>query len=270
MKKQNISLFAALLINVNIIIGAGVFLNVKPLSSIAGPLGASGYLLGAILLFPFVFSLAKLAEAHPVSGGLYAYSRQYLNKFLGFISGWVYFVGKTVSAAFLANAFATFFQKQIPFLQPYPTLLLSSIVIFTLLTINIAGARIGGPIQYLFFSAKAFPILFAILFGMLRIHPANFSTILLNARAAFSTIPVALYALMGFEITCSIAHLIEKPRTNVFRAIVWSFLFITTLYILFQVALFGALGAGTLHAVEPVTMLANKIFASPTLSSTLR
>lgn len=261
-EKKHISLLAAILININIIIGAGVFLNVKPLIKIAGPLCFLSYLLGAAILLPFVYSLAKLAAANPASGGLYIYGKKYLNPFLGFLSGWVYFVGKTVSAAFLAYAFTSFFQHQFIFLQSRSPLFLTSIVIFSLILLNIAGAHIGGPIQYIFFSIKIIPILFALIFGLTILQPTYFYGPKVFSHL-ISTIPIALYPLMGFEVTCSIGHMIKNPKKNIFWAITGSFMFTTIIYILFQGVLFGALGAGALGYEEPLMILGNKLFVYP-------
>lgn len=259
---KKIGLTAALLININIIIGAGVFLNVKPLTQIAGPLGFAGYLLGSAILFPFVFVLAKLAQMHPVSGGLYVYSKEYLSPFAGFVSGWSYFIGKTVSATFLALAFTKFFQSHIPCLQTYSTLLLSCFVIFSIIFLNILGTHIGGTAQYVFIIAKMIPILFVYIAGISLIKASNFSSAMQPLTSVIATVPVALYALMGFEITCSIGHLLKNGKANIPRTILGSFLFVTTIYILFQGVIFGALGGTMFSDAQPLTILANQIFVT--------
>jgi APA family basic amino acid/polyamine antiporter len=266
---KKISLTTAILININIIIGAGVFLNVKPLTEIAGLFGFAGYLLGAILLSPFVYTLGRLAQAHPVAGGLYAYSKEYLSPFLGFISGWSYFIGKTVSAAFLTHAFVSFFQRHISLLEKTPTLLLSSILIFSLIFLNILGANIGGKIQYIFFACKILPFIFTFIFGLTVLQKANLSVIITDARSIISTVPIALYALMGFEITCSIGHLIKNPKKNIFVIILGSFLCVTTIYVLFQSILFGALGTSLIAPGESLTKLGNIVFAYPIIGKSI-
>jgi len=259
---KKIGLVTAILINVNIIIGAGVFLNVKPLTQIAGSLGFCGYLLGATILLPFVYVLTKLAQANPVSGGLYAYSKKYISPFIGFISGWSYFVGKTVSAAFLSLAFTNFFQNNIPFLHQYPTLLLACIVIFSLIFINILGAQIGGSIQYAFIATKVIPILFVFIAGISILQIDNFTMAIQPLTSIVSTVPIALYALMGFEITCSIGHMLKNPTINIPRAILGSFIGVAIVYILFQGIIFGALGVSMITTTQPFIILANKIFTS--------
>jgi len=229
---KKISLRSAILININIIIGAGIFLNITPLAKIAGRFSFASYLLSAAILAPFVFILAKLASENPVPGGLYVYSKEHLSPFFGFVSGWCYFIGKTVSAAFLAHAFTSYMQTKISFLQNFPTVALSCITIFSLIFLNICGAHICGKIQYAFIFIKIIPFLFVFLFGIFSVGASNSTFPALTSLVA--TIPIALYPLMGFEITCAIGHLIKNPQKNIFRAISWSFAIVVATYALFQ------------------------------------
>src|ERR1700733_2439106 len=151
----------SILICINTMIAAGLFINPGPLTNIAGPLGFMGYLISAVLLFPLLLCIAELARLHPVSGGLYAFGKAHINPWAGFLSGWGYFIGKTTSAAVLMHKFIQFFQANIPALSIIPTLMLDYMVIFLLVILNIFGMRVGGRAQYIFTALKGFPILFA-------------------------------------------------------------------------------------------------------------
>ena len=242
-KNVKISLFSAILINLNTMMGAGVFLNAKSLGFMVGAFGFIGYILGEIVIFPFVLSLAFLARLHPVEGGLYIYSKENIHPFVGFVSGWCYFVGKTASATLLIHTFSKYFlQVYVPTLQIVPTLLLDLFIIFLLMFLNVAGLRIGGHAQKIFIGAKAIPITFVVVAGLLYWHPASISLHMFNLGNTLSSIPIALYALMGFEMICSIGHLIENPKKNISRSIIGASLIVVFLYALFQFALFRVLG----------------------------
>ena len=144
--KNQINLLTAILINVNIILGAGLFINPKPLTQFAGPFGFVSYILAAIIILPIVLIIAKLATKSQEPGGLYVYSKNYINPTVGFISAWSYFLGKTSSAALLAHIFVSFFQRNIIFLQSIPTIILDRLLIFFLVFINIIGVKIGSKI----------------------------------------------------------------------------------------------------------------------------
>lgn len=261
MQSRRIGLFKALLINIGIMIGAGVFVNIRPITALSGNLGFLSYILSALILFPFVYTIAILARDNPVSGGLYVYSHRYINPFVGFISGWCYFIGKTVSAAFLCYTFTSFIQSHVGFLQPIPTLLLTCFTIFAIILINIAGANIGGSVQYFFISAKAIPIISIIIFGLLNLGVGK-AALTPSFSDLIATIPSAIYAFMGFEVTCAIAHMINDPEKNVFKAIIGSFLIVTLIFTIFQCVITFALGQSILSENLSLAGVIEQLFTS--------
>lgn len=264
MEPKKIGLLTAMLINISIMVGAGIFLNIRPLVAIAGSLGFLGYILSAAILFPFVYTLAKMARNNPVCGGIYVYSHKYIHPLVGFISGWCYFIGMTVSVAFLAYTFTSFIQSHVKFLQSIPAVGLTCITILSLAALNIAGARVGGKVQLLFISAKVFPIACIMIFGLLNL----FSGPLMEAQSfftLFSTIPLAIYALIGFEVSCTIAHLIDNPAKNVFRAIIGSFLIVAFLFSIFELIVILALGKSIVAESMTLAQVVGQLFTSAPL-----
>jgi amino acid transporter len=260
MKTHKISLFSSILININIIIGAGLFINPRPLTLLSGRFGFLNYIIAFLILLPIVLSIAKLAQKKPRAGGLYVYAKEYLNQKAGFLCGWSYFLGKTTSAALLAHTFVKFFYRRIPVLHHIPILLLDCTLIFFLIAINIIGITIGGKIQYLFTTAKTIPIFFVIFIGMALFNPAFFINNATDTSEFFSAIPLAIFAFLSFEIICSIGHLLKHPQKNIKRSIVYSFFVVVSITTTFQLIMFGATGHMLSQAQEPVKLLAYHAF----------
>ena len=61
-KTQTISLFAAVLISLNVMIGTGLFVRTALLAHDAGPYGAFIYLMVGIILLPLIFTFANLLK----------------------------------------------------------------------------------------------------------------------------------------------------------------------------------------------------------------
>lgn len=262
MNKNQISLTTAILININIIMGAGLFINPSPLTKYAGSLGFLGYILSALILLPIVLTIAELAKLNPTSGGLYVYSKKYINSFFGFLSGWSYFLGKTTSAALLAHTFVLFFQRRILFLQSFPTIFLDCILILFLILINILGVSIGGKIQYFITGMKSIPIIFIILSGIIFFNPSFFILDKQDFVNLMSTLPVAIFVLLSFEMICSIGHLIKNPEKNIKRAIILSFIIVATIATIFQLSIFGILGDNLTSSSEPIFAAGIKVFSN--------
>src|SRR5271169_2910080 len=96
-KEHMLSLPTAILININIMLGVGIFINTAELAKRAGALGCLSYALVGILLLPLIICVAELVKLHP-SGGFYIFARREINPFFGFLSAWIYFTGKLASA----------------------------------------------------------------------------------------------------------------------------------------------------------------------------
>ncbi|MCF7799765.1 APC family permease [Candidatus Babeliales bacterium] len=259
--KKKISLLSAILISINVILGAGIFINPQILTKITGEFGFIFYIIAALILLPIVLTIASLAQKHPEAGGLYIYSKKYLNPTIGFISTWGYFLGKVSSAALLINIFVSFFQKNIFFLQKIPILYLDLVVIFFLIFLNIMGAKIGGKIQYLFIAFKLIPYLFVAIVGFYFFKPSFFSMMDISKYPEFlSIIPISIFVFLGFEIICSVGHLVENPEKNIKRTILISFSIVAVAVSLFQLAIFGSLGISLKESLQPVSTLASTYF----------
>lgn len=258
--KNKINLTTAIIININIMVGAGIFMNSAPLTKYAGAFGFSSYLFAAILLLPIVLVVAKLAQKNPVAGGLYVYNKETLGNFTGFFGGWSYFLGKATSAALLCNIFIVFFRNRIALFQKTPILVLDSVLILFLILINIFGVKIGGKIQYLFASAKFIPIIFVVFISFSIFNPSFFIFKANDFENLFPVIPVAIFALLSFEIITSIGHMIKNPEKNIHKAILYSFLIVVTIATIFQFSIFGALGKELTTVNIPILLLGYKFF----------
>src|SRR5437868_2271167 len=101
-RDHSLSPFTATLININVMLGSGIFLNITELASRTGALGFLCYMTVGVLLLPLVASMATLLRLYP-SGGFYAFAAQGLGPFWGFVSAWSYVVGKLGSATIMMH-----------------------------------------------------------------------------------------------------------------------------------------------------------------------
>lgn len=247
--------FVAMLICLNSIIGAGLFINPKPLAMIAGPFGFVGYILAACILMPIIYCTAELARLHPVSGGIYVFARSYLGPVFGFISCWSYFVGKTSSAALLSHKFMQFMQSIVPALANVPILVCDFLLIFSIIALNVGGMSIGGGAQYFFTVMRIIPLLGAFGIGFSLFSAANFDTVMFNFSSIFSTLPIVVYAFLGFEMICAVGHLIQDSQKNIKRVILSSFVIVAVVSVMFQIALYGVLGSTLQYSNSPLGSL---------------
>ncbi|MGD1997801.1 MAG: APC family permease, partial [Candidatus Dependentiae bacterium] len=216
------------------------------LLNLGGGISFISYALGGLFLLPVVWTLAALARRHPESGGLYVYTRTYRSETLGFVAGWSYFFGKTISAGLIVHALVLLLRQLFPLLLLFPVPLLDASIMILLVGLNMLGVRVGGIVQWLFIAAKAVPF-FALLCLMVRCGDWSLVTNApMNLSLFIGMLPVAVYAMVGFEMTCALAHLFHQPKQSVRPILLGGFTVVVVSVMLLQLA------SGTLVTAEMV------------------
>lgn len=238
---KKLSLFAATLINVNIMLGTGLFINTVILAKYVGSLSPIMYLTGGIVMLPLILCIAKLTTMHS-NGDFYSFGSM-IHPYLGFLSSWGYFIGKLASAALGIHVFNGFLQMTIPAFCSIPIMVLNTLFISFFVALNMNNVKTGSNIQYTFVIMKIIPIIFvfaaaAYYFNILNILPAN--QIWDGAPIA---LPLGLFSCIGFEASCSLTRVIEDSRRNAPRAILFSYAIVMTLAIAYQFSFYGILGS---------------------------
>src|SRR5437868_2793596 len=118
---KKLSLFSAILININIMLGSGVFINTALLPQQSGSLSAFVYLIVGLLLLPLILSIAKLMRYHQSDSTFYHFGSN-ISPFFGFVSSWSYFTAKLASCALGIHVCVSFLQRIIPALGMLNTL----------------------------------------------------------------------------------------------------------------------------------------------------
>lgn len=248
-QNEKISLWAATLITINVMFGSGLIINTVNLSKKAGFFSFLGYVFVALILSPLMVSIATLVKVYP-KGGFYAYAAKNLSPFWGFVSAWTYFVGKLASAALLVHVFSLSLQHIIPHLSSIDTLFLDAIIISLFMWLNNYGIQMGIRITYTFLFMKLVPVVFGILSSIYLFRSWEIPAEAFQFNEIFSTIPLVLFAFVGFEAACSISLKIKDPEKNGPKAIFFSFIFTESISVLYQLMVFLALGdkLGTLRS----------------------
>jgi len=239
--QHKISLWMAVLVNISIMFGVGIFINTVMLAKRAGGLGFVSYLIIGTLMMPLIASLAKLLTHYP-TGGFYSYAADTLSPCVGFISSWSYFIGKLGSAALIIDVFTRLMKTIIPTLRPIPTLTIDLVIILLFTMLNMLNVKTNMSVIYAFVVLKLTPVIFAILSSLYLWKHWSLPTETLYWSGISSSIPLVLFALVGFEAACSISRTIENPKRNAPKAIFYSFGLVICITTLYQLLFFLPLG----------------------------
>src|SRR5579863_2912658 len=270
-KNNHLSLWAAVIINLNIIIGSGVFINTTELAKRAGLLGSLSYVIVGLLLCPLILSFVKLLQLHP-GGGFYSFCSSSLHPIVGFLSTWCYFATKISSATLVIHVFVLLMQKIFPFCALFNPLICDSVILCFILGLNLFNVKTGSRIQGWLMMLKLFPLFFVIISGLFFIQGGNLSAIHHLWEGVPSTIPLVLHAMLGFETACSISRNIKNPQINAPRAVLISYGIVIMLYVLYQSFFYAILGTDLAAQADyrgAFPLLVSKFGFSEQLSSAL-
>lgn len=261
MRTENkISLWSAIFININIMIGAGLFINTSNLARMVGAAGCVSYALLALLIYPLIASIATLVRLYP-QGGFYAFARE-INPFIGFVTAWSYFVSKLGSAVILTHSSMLLMQQISPTVRHLNIYYLDLAVLTLFIGCNLLNLKTGTRIQAFFLSMKSIPIFFVILSGVYFFSPGNYAPHAFLWPELFDTLPLVLFAAIGFEATTSLSSNIQDAQKNGPRAILTSYLIVMILNIAYQFFFYGSLGESlraTTSFLEAFPLLLNRV-----------
>jgi amino acid transporter len=240
LQEYKISLPTAILININIMLGAGIFINTPILAQRAGLLGSFMYIVVGILMLPLILSIAQLLKIHP-AGGFYTFAQKEINPFMGFLSGWSYFTSKVASCMLMIHVSVTLMLRIFPALTYFHPFVLDFFIVSFFCTLNLLNIKAGSTIQKMFIGFKTFPIIFAILTGIFLLQPDNFSYANVIGEGLQSSLPLVIYAVIGFEAACSMSSKIKDAHKNAPLAVLISFCIVILIATLYQTILYGAM-----------------------------
>lgn len=242
MNTEKLSLWDAIIININVMFGTGVLINTINIAHKAGALGFLSYAVVAFIMLPIMLGVSELVKKYP-DGGFYTYAEQTIGPWAGFLSSWTYFTGKLASATLLIHIFATTLKNIVIPLHTIPTQVIDCVILLFFLWLNQYNLKTGTKITYTFIVLKLMPIVGAILSCLYLAQHWSLPPATVAWHTIPSTIPLVLYAFVGFEAACSLSNRIKNSHINGPKAILYSYLFVVSITITYQFLMFTTLGS---------------------------
>jgi APA family basic amino acid/polyamine antiporter len=273
--QRRLGLGAAVVIGLGSMIGAGVFSAFAPAAAAAGDLLLVSLLIAGIVAFCNATSTAQLAAQHPTSGGAYAFGRERLGEWPGFVAGWGFVVGKTASCAAMATTAAVALVPD-PWTRPAALLLVVAVT-----ALNAAGiTRTAAATAVIVAAVLAVLVLVVVVVGS---APPGVGAVVDAASGAGGAgaggagvggagagsaggagagpTPVAVlqgagllfFAFAGYARIATLAEEVRRPAVTIPRAVVIALSAALVVYAAVALVLLRALGsAGTAASQRPL------------------
>lgn len=241
-----ISFFAAVLMSINIMVGAGILYAVGSMTAATGSIGFMSWPLVGLLLFPVVYGISKAAQLFPGAGGFYHYCATGISPLAGFIAQWGFFLGYLGTAASLATVLREGIAKNagLPSIQEY-AIIFNAVLVALYVLINLIPVDKLTRIQSIGTLLKITPIMVAItLLGFYFDINLTFDVTQLSTMGM--TVSTVLFSFWGFETCCSIGGLLKDGPKRVGSVILVGFFSTLALYFFFHLGVLYIMGAENL------------------------
>ncbi|MBT4595244.1 amino acid permease, partial [bacterium] len=235
-KQGQISVFTAILLSMNVMVGTGILFSPSIMAAKAGNASFLAWPLTALIFLPAVFGVSQISKLIPETGGVYIYSTKILGRFAGFVTGMLSIVGYTLATATVVSALriamAQNFPTVIMFQSPvaFGIMAIASICMFNLISTQAFG-KIQGPATIV----KLIPIFLLIAFLPL-ITRRWLPIVAPDAMSLPSSLTLAIFSYFGFEYACNIGHHLPNKR-DISKVIFLAFGGTALIYTLFHFGL---------------------------------
>ncbi len=228
-------------------IGTGLFYGSASTIQLAGPAISLSYLIGGCVIYFIMRMLGEMAVDNPVSGSFSSYANTYCHEFVGFISGWNYWMNYVIVSMVELTAVGIYINYWLPDVPQWVSALVCLVVI-TL--INLINVRMYGEFEFYAAIVKVVAICCMIIFGLFLIFtdmgpiPGNFSNLWAHGGylpngwwgLALSLV-VVMFSFGGIELIGITAGEADEPDKSIPKAInqvIWRILlfYIGTLLVL--------------------------------------
>ncbi|MBL7872415.1 MAG: amino acid permease [Cyclobacteriaceae bacterium] len=243
--KGKIGIWTATSLVIGNMIASGLFMLPATLG-IFGGISLIGWLIsgaGAICL-ALVFSwLSKLQPS--ATGGPYAYTREGMGNFAGFLVAWGYWISVWCTNAAITVAFVSYLTAFIPALGSNPILAVGAglLAVWMLTWVNSKGIKEAGIVQVITTILKILPLLVITIGGLFYLNMDHFVPFNVSAEsnlsAITSTTTLTLFAFLGLECATIPSGSVKNPEKTVARATILGTIITTIIYIAGTVAVMG-------------------------------
>ena len=229
---------------VGTVVGAGIFRTPALVAANSGSEMAMllAWVVGGLVSLVGALCYAELATAYPHPGGDYHYLTRALGRRLAFLFAWARIsVIQTGSIALLAFIFADYATEIAP-LGPASSAVYAALCVAALTALNVAGVRQGKGVQNLLTTLEVCGLVLVVGAGLFVTPAAGSTAAPSSSSTAFGLVMVFVLLTYGGWNEAAYISAEVRGRRDIVRALVWSVLAITVLYVLVNWAYLRGLG----------------------------
>ncbi len=243
--RRSLGLFEVTMSGVGLILGAGIYVLIGPVSALSGTMLWLAFLLSAVIALFTGLSDAELSSMFPKAGAEYDYVRHAFSPpGLAFVIGWLIFLSGVLAAATVALGFAGYFFA----LTGVPMLLSASVLIILLAVILAFGVKETAWVAIISTIIELVGLLIVIWIGIPYLGTVNYFELPQGFSGLFAASALIFFAYQGFESMVKFSEETRDPETTIPKALLLSLSISVILYVLVALAVISVMGWQALAA----------------------
>ncbi|OOM80754.1 amino acid permease [Clostridium sp. BL-8] len=251
------------------IIGGSFFLGSSVAINAAGPSIVISYVLGGFMVYFILYALSEMTVANPDSGSFRTFATQAFGPGMGFVVGWVYWVGMILSMSSEATAVSILLQDWIPNISIAigGTIIITGVTLLNLLGADKLSKLTSGLSAIKLLTIVSFIIISVLL--VIGIIPGKTAVgagelmreplISGGIGGIAGSMLIVIFAYAGFEIIGLAASEANNPKETIPKAINYTVVALVGLYILYVIALLPLIPTAELNEdISPMVAALNR------------
>jgi amino acid transporter/nucleotide-binding universal stress UspA family protein len=215
---RTLGMYSAITISVGTMIGSAIFVLAGISYETAGPSASLAIFLAGLAAAFTAGSFAELVTFIPTAGGGYAYVKEASdNGLLGFICGWGFWLGYTMSCGLFALGFGTFLNY---FFPAVPQLAGAYGLILYVMVTNIKGVRNTGSLQNILTTGLVGLLALYIVYGLFHGEPSYQTPYFPHGLSGtFNAMGFLYITYIGYGLVTTMSEEVVNPEKTIPRAI---------------------------------------------------
>ncbi|OQX85007.1 MAG: hypothetical protein B6D63_03235 [Candidatus Latescibacteria bacterium 4484_7] len=249
--KKELGLVGVFSVATGAMISSGLFILPGIAHAAAGPAVILSYMLGGLIAFAGILSVAELATAMPRSGGDYFFIARVMGPAAGTVAGLLSWFSLSLKSAFALVGMAAFTSMFVDI----DIRIIASVMAIIFISVNVIGIKEAGRIQVVLVIGLVALLLFYIVSGIPRVKITNIEPFAPNGVGAIiSTAGFVFISYGGLLKVVSVAEEIKNPSRNIPLGMILSLVVVSILYTLVVLVTTGVLSRNVLDgSLTPIS-----------------
>ncbi|HLD15986.1 MAG TPA: amino acid permease [Candidatus Nanoarchaeia archaeon] len=240
--ERSLGLFQVTVAGIGVILGAGVYVLIGIASGYAGNAVWLSFLIGALISIFTGFSYAELSSIFKDDAGEYEYNEKAFNNKVAWIVGMMVIMTGIISGATVALGFGSYFNA----LTGFSVMAAALLIVMLFSVINFWGIKFSSGLNVLFTFIETFGLLAVIALSLRFFGNVDYFDMPFGFHGILRATALIFFAYMGFETIVKLAEETKNPTKTIPKALIWSIVISSIIYVLVGISAVSVLGWETL------------------------